>query len=103
MQTLITIICIAVFACAASGCRTAVPYNGNPATEYREIDSEIRAGQTELAITGTRIEERSASLEQSIASGARTIHDIADIIQQVRSQPIGSDGEEGSRATERKD
>jgi len=92
-KIIIGMLCTLIFGCVISGCRTTVPRVGEPATEYRAVAGEIGAGQAELGITGARIEERSASLEQAISGGAGTIQEIRRIIQQVRNQTIGRNDE----------
>lgn len=73
--------------------------------EYRELQGEIRTGETELAITGTGLESTSKDIEQSVIniteSGERleqSIKDstgneqeIGDIIQSVRERELNKD------------
>jgi hypothetical protein len=68
--------------------REVVSNFGNADTEYRNISNEIREQQSELGITGQRIEDRSYQLEQSITTGTEPIQNIRTILQQVRSQSL---------------
>jgi len=96
-KIIVVMVATVFFACILSNCRTTVPNNGEPATEYREISSTIRDGQAELAATGSQLEQQIASsaadskqLEQSISNGADTVQRIRDIIQRVRNQPVAT-------------
>jgi len=79
-----------------SGCATrrgvVVSDLGNGTADYRAIQSEIRTGETELAITGQRLEDHIESglqsLEQSISGGQGAAEEIGAIIQRVRSREV---------------
>jgi len=81
-----------------SGCTTSrgmVSDLGNGTEEYRGIQSEIRDGETDLAITGTRIEDESREigdgireLEQSISGGQGAAEEIGAIIQRIRARAV---------------
>jgi len=64
---------------------------GNGTAEYRAIQGEIRSGETELAITGTKIEAGLGELERSISGSQGAEQEIRDIIQQVRARPVDPD------------
>jgi hypothetical protein len=72
--------------CKSTGTEPVVSYIGITDTKYRDISNEIRNQQSELGITGQRIEDRSRQLEQSIAGGTEPIQSIRSILQQVRGQ-----------------
>ena len=71
-------------------------------TDYREIQSEIRDGETELAetnkdieSTSNRIEERingiestSNNLEQSIAESKGSEQEIGELLQSIRNREL---------------
>ncbi|HCC37020.1 MAG TPA: hypothetical protein DEQ14_05105 [Treponema sp.] len=108
LRAIIIFLFIIFLALLTSGCATGggngivVSDNGNGTAEYRGIQEQIRSGETELAITGARIESASAqlkhasgelaagigSLEQSIIGAAGTEREITTIIQRVRSRPV---------------
>ena len=94
-----------VLAVMCSGCLTSramVLDIGDGASEYRDIQGDIRAGETDLAITGTAIEIESGILRDEIGAVADGIRDleqslsdsqggsaeIGDIIQSVRARPV---------------
>lgn len=95
------IICLFFISCKS----TDVSNNGAGTTDYRELQSEIRDGETELVITNkdiestnNRIEERisdiestSNNLEQSIEESKGNEQEIGEIIQSIRNRPIPSD------------
>jgi hypothetical protein len=86
--------------CFFTGCSTTrahVSDIGNGAFEYRTIQNEIRAGETELAITGTKLEHESVEirtelyeLERSINASQRAEQEIDDIIRRVRERELDS-------------
>jgi len=105
---IIGMLCTVIFACMGTSCRTAVPYNGDTVSEFRDVNAEIRDGQAELGITGAWLEseirgirteiggirteigsigEAGRNLERSIKDGAGTVQEIRAILQQIRSQP----------------
>jgi len=93
-KTIMVFIFMALF---GSGCATSrgtgavVSDIGSGAAEYRAIQGDIRAGETELAITGTRIEAGLGELERSISGSQGAEQEIGAIIQRVRERPVGED------------
>lgn len=88
------------------GCKSTNIYdNGTGTTDYRELQSEIRDGETELVITGKdlestdiRIEERikdiestGSNLEQSITESEGSEQELGEVIQSVRGRKIPED------------
>lgn len=82
-----------------TGCRTTkVVSDISAGTEqYREIQSDIRDGETELAVTSTKIEQTSEQLatginelEQSITSSTSNEQEIGELLQQIRTREIPS-------------
>ncbi|MDR0506386.1 MAG: hypothetical protein LBH32_06175 [Dysgonamonadaceae bacterium] len=68
---------------------------GDGAEEYRGIQEQIRSGETDLAVTGTKIESASGQLatgigdlEQAIIGSTGTEPGITAIIQRVRSRTV---------------
>ena len=91
------ILCI-IFSCILfASCNSTRVLSGDPAgtREHRELENEIRAGETELAITGTeikntsnRITESVNELEQSIENSKGNEQEITDIIQSIRGRKL---------------
>lgn len=87
---------IFIFACVVFfvGCAsTRIPDNRNGADAVREHIDQLGAQQTELAITGTELEnriERSTDavgeLERTITDGAGNLECFKAILQQVRKR-----------------
>ena len=77
-------------------CKSTELYNnGAGNTEYRELQSDIRDGETELAVTGTKIEQTSeqlatgiSELEQAITSSTANEQEIGNLLQQIRTREI---------------
>lgn len=111
---------IFIFICFFISCKsTNISNNGTRTTDYRELQSEIRDGETELVITGKdlestnnnlekgidniestsdRIEERisdiestSNNLEQSITESEGSEQEIGEVLQSIRNRPIPED------------
>lgn len=93
-------------ACLFAGCRTTmVPDITERTKEYRELEAEIRDGETELAVTGTKLESTSEQitesvnsigqtgkqLEQSISESAGNEQEITDLLQRIRTRKIPND------------
>lgn len=84
------------------GTRGLVSDLGNGTSEYRAIQDDIRSGETELAITGTKLEGESRELrgeigqigdgirelEQAISGSQGDAEEVGAIIQQVRGRPV---------------
>lgn len=89
-KSIIVILC----ACLCISCRTnAVHDNGSGADAVREHIGELGAQQTELAITGTELEnqiERSTDavgeLERTITDGAGNLECFKTIIRRIREK-----------------
>ena len=98
-------ICIAcLLCCCTTGRGTGSPVSdmGIGATEYREIQGDIRAGETELAVTGTKLETESRELrseigeigdgirelESAIGASQGAEQEIGAIIQRVRNREV---------------
>ena len=89
-KSIIVILC----ACLCVGCAsTRVPDNGSGADAVREHIGELAAQQTELAITGTELEnriERSTEavgeLERTITDGAGNLERFKAIIRRIRER-----------------
>ena len=89
-KSLIALMC----ACLCIGCRTnAVHDNGSGVDAVREHIGELGAQQTELAITGTELEnriERSTEavgeLERTITDGAGNLERFKAIIRRIRER-----------------
>lgn len=94
---------ILIFSIAMLSCTSSNVYdNGTGNSDYRELQSEIRDGETELVITGKNLESTandirgtinaikstSVELEQSIGESASSEQGIGDVIQSVRNRPI---------------
>ena len=88
---LIGLICLLGCCATGRGAGSLVSDLGSGTAEYREIQGDIREGETELAITGTRIEAGLGELERSISSSQGTEQEIDDIIQRVRARPVDPD------------
>lgn len=87
-----------------SGCKSTkiLSDNGTRVIEYREIESEIRDGETELAITGAKLEstsegirdsinklkDTSERLEQSINESTDNESELGEILQQIRDREL---------------
>ena len=72
--------------------------NGTGTEQYRETESEIRDGETELAITGAELENDSerlgtelSELEQSIRDSETNEQELGEIIQSVRERELTED------------
>ena len=75
---------------------------GDGTAEYRTIQGDIRNGETELAITGTKLEGESRELrneigqigggirelEQAISGSQEDAEEVGAIIQRVRTRPV---------------
>ena len=97
-KTILFIFCLFFISCKS----TNLYDNRARTTNYREIQSEIRDGETELVITNkdiestnNRIEERindiestNNNLEQSIAESKGSEQEIGELIQSIRNRPI---------------
>lgn len=66
--------------------------------EYKEIESEIRNGETELAITGTKLGNDSerlgtelSELEQSIRDSETNEQELGEILQRIRERELTED------------
>ena len=89
-KSIIVILC----ACLCISCRTnAVHNNGSGASSVREHIGELGTQQTELAITGTELEnriERSTEavgeLERTITDGAGNLEHFKAIIRRIRER-----------------
>ena len=90
-KSVIVIMC----ACLCIGCAStnAVHDNGSGASSVREHIGELGAQQTELAITGTELEnriERSTEavgeLERTITDGAANLERFKTILQRIRER-----------------
>ena len=96
---------VIILAAMCSGCvtgRSMVFDIGDGAAEYRGIQGDIRAGEAELAITGTTIESESRELREEIGAVADGIRDleqsigdsqgkseeVGNIIQSIRERPV---------------
>ena len=100
-KTILFIFCLFFISCIS----TNLYDNRARTTNYREIQSEIRDGETELVITNkdiestnNRIEERindiestNNNLEQSIAESKGSEQEIGELIQSIRNRPISND------------
>ena len=88
------IVIVILCACLCISCRTnAVHDNGSGADAVREHIGELGAQQTELAITGTELEnriERSTDavgeLERTITDGAGNLECFKTIIRRIREK-----------------
>ena len=60
--------------------------------EYRELQGEIRTGETELAITGTGLESTSKDIEQSVIN----ITESGERLEQSISKSTSSESEIGN-------
>ena len=84
---------------------TVVSDFGNRTADYRGIQGEIRAGETELAVTGASIEHESRELrgeigeigdgirelESAISRSAEKESNIGAIVQQIRGRRVPND------------
>jgi hypothetical protein len=66
--------------------------------EYRRIQTEQRKGETELAVTGAKLEYESretrselSELERSISASQRAEPEIGNIIQRIRERELDPD------------
>ena len=97
---------IFIFICFFISCQSTNIFDkGTGTSDYRELQSEIRDGETELVITSkdleftdNRIEERindiestSNNLEQSIAESEGSEQEIGEVLQSIRDRPIPED------------
>lgn len=74
-------------------------------TKYRELEGEIRDGETELAVTGEKlestseqitdsinsIESTSKQLEQSIEESKGNEQEIGNLLQRIRTREVSPD------------
>jgi hypothetical protein len=91
------VFCIMLAVCC-TGCGTyrgMVSDPGIGAAEYRGIQEDIRSGEVDLAVTGTRVEDESrelgigiSQLEQSITESTGTEQPIDAILQRVRGRKV---------------
>ena len=72
-----------------------IPDTGTGAEAVRDDLADLTSGQTELAVTGTKIEDGSATvesglgdLEQSIIIGTASNGSFEEIIREVRKRPL---------------
>ena len=79
--------------CAGTG--AIVSDIGIGASEYREVQTQQRERETELAVTGARIELESREiraelneLERSIIASKGTEQELGEIIQRIRAREI---------------
>lgn len=100
------VIYLLIFCLFFISCKSTNIYDNRAGTtDYRELQSEIRDGETKLVITNkdiestnNRIEERisdiestGSNLEQSITESERSEQEIGELIQSIRNRPIPSD------------
>jgi hypothetical protein len=95
VQKAVIVVFIGIF---LFGCRTTggvVLDQGIGASEFRENMENLRSGETELAVTGTKLEAESrelrsgiSELERSIAESAGTESEIDAILRRIRGRPI---------------
>jgi len=87
--------------CLLPGCSTTsntmVPDIGTGTAEYRELQTEQREGEAELAITGAKLEAGLGELERSISASQRSEQEIGNIIQQIREREVDASFIEGWR------
>ena len=83
---LFTILCLLPSCATNTG--TMVSDIGDGAAGYRAIQTEQRAGEVELALTGARIEAGLGELERSISTSQGTEQQIGIIIQRVREREL---------------
>lgn len=88
------------FTVSCKSTREVVSDIGTTNTAYREIANDLREQQSELGITGQRIEDRSYQLEQSITAGTEPIQEIRGILQQIRGQPVVEDESANQKNTD---
>lgn len=83
-----------------TSCGTMVSSVGDRAEEHRELQNEIRKGETELAITGTKLEHGvgtitggldrtvriGGELEYSIRESAENQSEIGEILRSIRER-----------------
>ncbi|GHV76475.1 hypothetical protein AGMMS49942_12960 [Spirochaetia bacterium] len=75
--------------CATSrGTGELVSDIGNGTAEVRDNFDNLGTRQTELAISGQKLESGIAELERSIEAGERNNTDIAEIIRKIRSRKV---------------
>lgn len=91
-KIIIAVLCACLFIGCATG-RNAVHDNGNGVDGVREHLGKLGTQQTELAITGTELEnriERSAEavgeLERTITDGAGNLERFTAIIRRIRER-----------------
>lgn len=85
------------------GCKSTklLPGDGTGVTEYRELQSDVRDGETELAISITEVENTSEQIRESVTD----IRDTSDRIEQTIKESENSEQEFGrviQRIRERK-
>lgn len=96
-----------VAACILSGCHTTKNLHnyGERDKQYREIQSDIRNGETELAVAGEKLEHAGndiagtvesiasagSKLEQSIGNAESNEQGIGNVLQRVRAREISGD------------
>ena len=93
----IFIVCFCFVSCNST---RYVSDNSERDREYRETMSEIRTGETELAITGKNIEQSvngiigtGENIEKSIRESTNFESEIRAILQRVRSRKITNNNE----------
>lgn len=95
----ITLFILIFSCCILFGCRTTMVSDISEGSEqYRELQSDIRDGETELALTGTKIEQTSeqlatgiSELEQAITSSTANEQEIGNLLQQIRTRELPTD------------
>lgn len=94
------IICIISIVIILTSCQSTkiLSDNGTGVEQYRNIESEIRDGETELAVTGAELENDSerlgtelSELEQSIRDSETNEQELGEILQRIRERELTED------------
>jgi hypothetical protein len=91
LQLVVFALLLFIALCLFTGCTTTRAHVSDitdGAADYRAVQTEQRAGEVELAITGTRIEAGLAELERSISAIQGAEQEIGNIIQRVREREL---------------
>lgn len=103
IMLIICFVLILLFTYSFTGCATKViSDDGTRIDDYRELQNDIRNGETELAITSTRIsndseriaetsgklEHQLGKLEQTIKQSETSEQEIGMVLQRIRKREI---------------
>lgn len=72
-----------------TGCQSTMVSDVSERTrEYRELESSIRDGETELAITGAKLESAGEELEHSISESEEIEQRLGELLQLIGTRKL---------------